>query len=525
MTSEKADPPFRTPQDKLASRSWRMLNSWWILVPLLSLGMLAWLGFFVAGLQIRRAKYWLSAAIYTVLMIATFIVVDDQNGLRGTLFTVCLLLCWLGATVQSIVMNRRYLIELAHRRSWYATHSPMAQPPVMTATPGWGQPASVYYGPPPQGPVAGQSGSWSPAGQGAQNAAPPAPPWTRPAEPGTQASWSRPLDRPIGVDVNQASLHELAAVGPVGPELAQRIVATRQARGPFRDLDDLAFTLGLQPHELVRLASISSSGRRVRGLSPDEAGCSISEGRQPVSGHSQAVNTDSKASGRAIRVARVIPATQAEGPGRRFAVWVQGCSIGCQGCFNPQLWDAVGGEALTPAELFDHLDPEAVEGVTLLGGEPFEQADQMADFAELVQAAGLTVMTFTGYTLGRLNSRAIADPGTQRLLSATDLLVDGPYQPARPDRVRPWVGSTNQRFHFLTDRYQDLSDRLEQQGDRIEVRVHPDGTTTLNGWAETHQLEALLAELPLVRQDGFLAIGTSDRYDLDRDAALPEERL
>ncbi len=196
-----------------------------------------------------------------------------------------------------------------------------------------------------------------------------------------------------------------------------------------------------------------------------------------------------------LRVARVVADTHAEGPGRRFAVWFQGCSIGCVGCFNPQLWQSEGGVRMSPSQLLAQIKPHSVEGVTLLGGEPFEQAEPVAHFAELVRDAGLSVMTFTGYTLERLTARAKQDGGTRRLLAATDLLVDGPYQQARPDRQRPWVGSTNQRFHFLTPRYAHLRDRLAEQSDRLEVRIDIDGTTTINGWAETGQLDALLTHL------------------------------
>lgn len=201
-----------------------------------------------------------------------------------------------------------------------------------------------------------------------------------------------------------------------------------------------------------------------------------------------------------MRVSRVVPHTVAEGPGSRFAVWFQGCSLECAGCFNPQLWPTAGGADLSAAALFSQLNGDVVEGVTLLGGEPFEQAAQVAQFAEMVRGAGLSVMTFTGYTLERLRARSVLDPGIGRLLAATDLLVDGPYLVAKPDRLRPWVGSTNQRFHHLSDRYRHLGEHLEYP-DRIEVRISADGTATVNGWAETAQLEDLLAGLPVRRSD------------------------
>ena len=194
-----------------------------------------------------------------------------------------------------------------------------------------------------------------------------------------------------------------------------------------------------------------------------------------------------------IRVARIVPSTTAEGPGTRFAVWVQGCAIRCKGCFNPHLWSDQGGTPITAAALAERAIDANVEGVTLLGGEPTEQAAALAAFAAAVRQAGLSVMTFSGHTYETLRMLAATDISITRLLDATDLLVDGPYLSDQPDLTRPWVGSTNQQFRFLTDRYAHLETTLDTLPDRIEVRVTADGVLSVNGWATVDQLEALLA--------------------------------
>ncbi len=135
-----------------------------------------------------------------------------------------------------------------------------------------------------------------------------------------------------------------------------------------------------------------------------------------------------------------------------------------------------------------------VEGVTVLGGEPFDQAAAFAEFGSEVQQAGLSVMVFTGYELEHLEG-GDAPPGAAALLAVTDLLVDGPYVAELRDISRPWVGSTNQRFHFLTDRYRHLADSLARARDRLEVRVSPSGELAINGWATVPQIDALLEEL------------------------------
>jgi anaerobic ribonucleoside-triphosphate reductase activating protein len=187
-----------------------------------------------------------------------------------------------------------------------------------------------------------------------------------------------------------------------------------------------------------------------------------------------------------IRIAAMVDLTEAEGPGARFALWVQGCSLRCPGCCNPHMFAARGGRSLPVEEVLAaaaRVRP-AIEGLTLLGGEPFEQAGPLGELARGAQALGLSVVTFTGYALEEL--RAMLDPGVPALLSATDILVDGRYQPHLPERERRWAGSSNQRFHFLTSRYQPGIERIAPgEAERtVELRFGPDGSLFANGWPE-----------------------------------------
>lgn len=197
-----------------------------------------------------------------------------------------------------------------------------------------------------------------------------------------------------------------------------------------------------------------------------------------------------------VAVARLLPVTEAEGPGRRTAVWVQGCSIRCAGCFNPQMWARRGGTDRAVESLAEEILAGAavhdVEGISLLGGEPFEQAAALGRLAHVVRAAGLSVMTFTGYLLDDLRrwSRTRADIAA--LLAATDLLADGPFLQERPERRRPWVGSTNQGLHALSDRYVEEVDRAAELRDHVEVRIGADGLVSVNGWADAADLDVLL---------------------------------
>jgi len=181
--------------------------------------------------------------------------------------------------------------------------------------------------------------------------------------------------------------------------------------------------------------------------------------------------------------------TDAEGPGRRYAIWVQGCPMRCPGCCNPELLRFGGGTPTTVATLLERVlaahQRSPLEGLSLLGGEPFAQALPLAVLAEQVRAAGLGVMVYSGYTLAELEQqiaaeRLVGERGVARLLAATDLLVDGRYERDQPDSTRRWIGSTNQRLHFLSARHHPAQPEF-MQGETIELRYR-DGELIINGW-------------------------------------------
>jgi anaerobic ribonucleoside-triphosphate reductase activating protein len=181
----------------------------------------------------------------------------------------------------------------------------------------------------------------------------------------------------------------------------------------------------------------------------------------------------------AVAVAVVVARTEAEGPGLRYALWVQGCPFRCRGCCNPEFLRFGGGEGRSVASLVDEAAGAGVEGISLLGGEPFAQAPALARVAAGVRARGLSVMVFSGYTLGELRAPD-APAGAAALLAETDLLVDGRYDEARRTVGRRWVGSDNQVMHFLTERYRPDDPRFAEPN-TLELRL-VDGRIVLNGF-------------------------------------------
>ncbi len=207
--------------------------------------------------------------------------------------------------------------------------------------------------------------------------------------------------------------------------------------------------------------------------------------------------TDARRARDTINVAARLRSTEAEGPGRRYALWVQGCPLRCPGCCNPHMLAFETAELVPVDEIAaEVLETSGIEGVSFLGGEPFSQAEALARLARRCRAAGLSVMVFSGYTLGHL--RAADRPGWSELLAVTDLLVDGPYLRERHSTARRWIGSDNQRVHFLTERYRELADDTggwDAGPNTLELRLagteltingfpHPDVSRLLAGTVE-----------------------------------------
>jgi len=201
-----------------------------------------------------------------------------------------------------------------------------------------------------------------------------------------------------------------------------------------------------------------------------------------------------------MRLHRLIPRTRAEGPGMRFTLWVQGCRNACPGCYSTALWDPNGGCEHSVGDVIRQIrETNGIEGVTFLGGEPMEQAAELAQIAAQARQIGLSVLTFTGLTYEQLLEER--DPNRLALLKNTDLLIDGPYVKELHDTSRPWVGSKNQRYLFLTDRY-SMED-IEKCRNRVEFRLDKNGILRLNGMGDFAALEEILTDMIRGNEDGI----------------------
>lgn len=155
----------------------------------------------------------------------------------------------------------------------------------------------------------------------------------------------------------------------------------------------------------------------------------------------------------------------ANGPGVRVVLFVSGCTHHCKGCFQPQTWDFNYGEeytAETEQELIDALVPDFIDGLTLLGGEPFEPENQKELITLLrrlrKELPQKTVWAFSGYTFeeltGKTESRARCEV-TDEMLSLVDVLVDGEFQLDKRNISLQFRGSENQRLIDLPQTFQN----------------------------------------------------------------------
>lgn len=186
-----------------------------------------------------------------------------------------------------------------------------------------------------------------------------------------------------------------------------------------------------------------------------------------------------KGQGGLINMAAFLPKSRVNGPGIRAVVWVQGCPRRCQGCFNQDMLEFKDNQEVAVEELASRiLALQGIDGVTFSGGEPFAQADSLAELAERLAMQELTITIFTGYYYNEL--KKAANPGWDRLLAVTDLLVAGPYDKEHPSKEY-LLGSANQELIFLTDRLREHPDITESAGHLREFSIDATGNIVISG--------------------------------------------
>jgi len=145
-----------------------------------------------------------------------------------------------------------------------------------------------------------------------------------------------------------------------------------------------------------------------------------------------------------LKIAGLVGDSIVDGPGIRMTVFCQGCPHHCEGCHNPESWTFEGGQEWTVEAVLDAVKRNPLcRGVTLSGGEPFCQAEELSRLAGLLKAEGYEVASYTGYTWEELMSGEV--PFAKQLLEQLDVLVDGRFVLAERTLELRFRGSKNQR--------------------------------------------------------------------------------
>jgi anaerobic ribonucleoside-triphosphate reductase activating protein len=176
-----------------------------------------------------------------------------------------------------------------------------------------------------------------------------------------------------------------------------------------------------------------------------------------------------------VRIHAFEPRSRANGPGARFVVWFQGCTLGCPGCFNPTTHAPAAGRAMPVDELIGELTRArpGIEGLSLSGGEPLQQPAAARALLDAARTLRLSTLAFSGYTIDEIRGL----PGGPDVLARLDVLIDGRY--VASDRLATGLrGSANQRIQLLTDRYA-LAD--VEATPVAEIRIGPTGDVVLTG--------------------------------------------
>lgn len=147
-----------------------------------------------------------------------------------------------------------------------------------------------------------------------------------------------------------------------------------------------------------------------------------------------------------MRIAGIEPESIVDGPGIRFTVFTQGCSLQCPGCHNPATWDPCGGQEVDVEEVIAAMNSSVLaSGLTLSGGEASRQPRACARLARAAHEMGWDVWSWSGYTVEALMRQARRDAELADMLGQIDVLVDGPFQLVHRTLTLPWRGSSNQR--------------------------------------------------------------------------------
>ena len=162
--------------------------------------------------------------------------------------------------------------------------------------------------------------------------------------------------------------------------------------------------------------------------------------------HSDTAEQPTESPDQSIYLYRIYHHSAVDGPGRRSVVQVAGCSVRCAGCYVPETHERANGKLTSIEKVVEEIDKKSGEhdGVTILGGEPFDQPESLQILVERLKAKNYHLVIYSGYTLEELLARE--SEIINRILATTDLLIDGSFRRELAESAGEYRGSSNQRL-------------------------------------------------------------------------------
>lgn len=189
-----------------------------------------------------------------------------------------------------------------------------------------------------------------------------------------------------------------------------------------------------------------------------------------------------------MRIERALNYVTTLGPGKRLAVWVNGCSRGCRGCVSERLQKRDETTEVNIEEYFFGYRLDGTDGVTVSGGEPFEQTEELLHLVEYFKRRGVRdILVYTGFTLEELRARK--DAVTDGVLARISVLIDGPYIAERDSGKGNLMGSDNQRLHCFDESLRSVYDAFFRE-ERTMQEVTLPGALLAVGIPDSAYIEA-----------------------------------
>ena len=177
-----------------------------------------------------------------------------------------------------------------------------------------------------------------------------------------------------------------------------------------------------------------------------------------------------------LNISHLETCSYANGPGRRFVIWVQGCKFRCKGCGNPDTWDFHKGTLISVDRLYDMiLADKSLDGVTFSGGEPFLQAQDLCTLSKRIKEnTTLTIQAFSGYEIDEFENEE-----QKQLLTYVDFLIYGRFDATKKDNNQKiWINPNG-------------AGKWEFNNTTVEIDLDIDGNLFISGFPPSDLIKNL----------------------------------